>query len=77
MDLGYVTHAVHANSRLVYLSSTLNDEILTIRGPPNGKVYPPGPGWLYVVVGGVPSVGIKLMVGDGLGPPSDEEATRK
>jgi hypothetical protein len=77
MDLGYVTHAVHANNRLVYLSSTLNDEILTISGPPNGKVYPPGPGWLYVVVGGVPSIGIKLMVGDGLGPPSDEEATRK
>ncbi|KAI0647349.1 copper radical oxidase [Trametes meyenii] len=76
MDLGYVTHAVHANSRLVYLESALSDdqETLTITGPPNGNVYPPGPGFIYVVVDGVPSVGVKVLVGDGKGPAVDEGA---
>src|SRR5271170_6358805 len=57
MDLGYVTHGVHANSRLVYLPASLSADqtILTITGPPNAKIWPPGPGWLYLVVGGVPS----------------------
>jgi hypothetical protein len=72
-----VTHAVHSNSRLVYLESNREGDILKVTGPPNGNVYPPGPGWLYVVVDGVPSKGIKVMVGDGRGPPVDEEATRK
>ncbi|KAI0064439.1 copper radical oxidase [Artomyces pyxidatus] len=73
MDLGYVTHAVHANTRLVYLTTSLSDDkqTLTFTGPPNGNVYPPGPGWLYVVADGVPSVGLKVMVGDGQGPPVD------
>ncbi|OBZ69282.1 Galactose oxidase [Grifola frondosa] len=76
MDLGYVTHAVHANSRLVYLTALLSEDKqkLTITGPPNGNVYPPGPGWLYVVVDGVPSVGLKVMVGNGKSPARDEAA---
>ncbi|KAI0034516.1 copper radical oxidase [Vararia minispora EC-137] len=76
MDLGYVTHAVHANSRLVYLQVSVSDDKqkLTITGPPSGDVYPPGPGWLYVVAGGVPSVGRKIIVGDGHGPPVDQGA---
>lgn len=77
MDLGYVTHAVHANSRLVYLAVSIDGETATITGPPNGMIYPPGPGWLYLVVDGVPSKGIKIMVGDGKGPEVDEDATRK
>lgn len=80
MDLGYVTHAIHANSRLVYLvvSQSSNDrETLTITGPPNGNVYPPGPGWLYIVVDGVPSKGVKVMVGDGKGPVVDNTALEK
>lgn len=76
MDLGYVTHAGHSNSRLVYLDASLKDDVLKVTGPPNGNVYPPGPGWLYVVVDGVSSKGIKVMVGDGRGPPVDEEAVR-
>ncbi|KAF8969726.1 copper radical oxidase [Flammula alnicola] len=77
MDLGYVTHAVHANSRLVYLkvTSSQKDE-LTVRGPPNGNVYPPGPGWLYLVVNGVASEGKKVMIGSGKGPTVDEAAIR-
>ncbi|KAL1721095.1 glyoxal oxidase N-terminus-domain-containing protein [Schizophyllum commune] len=75
MDLGYVTHAVHANSRLVYLQITRRDDgVLEVAAPPSGKVYPPGPGFLYVVADGVPSKGIKVMVGDGESPPVDEAA---
>ena len=78
MDLGYVTHAVHANSRLVYLQITRRDDgVLEVAGPPTGKVYPPGPGFLYVVADGVPSKGIKVMVGDGESPPVDEAAYQK
>ncbi|KAF8163569.1 copper radical oxidase [Crassisporium funariophilum] len=76
MDLGYVTHATHANSRLVYLKNLHKIGGLTVHGPPNGNVYPPGPGWLFVVVDGVPSEGMKIMVGDGRGPPVDEAAIR-
>ena len=78
MDLGYVTHAVHANSRLVYLTTSPGENgCLVITGPPNGNVYPPGPGWLYLVVGGVPSKGVKVMEVNGQGPPVDEAASRK
>jgi hypothetical protein len=77
MDLGYVTHAVHANSRLVYLAASLSANKLSVTGPPDGKIYPPGPGWLFVVVDGVPSRGVKVVVGDGAGPVVDAEAARK
>lgn len=77
MDLGFVTHAVHANSRLVYLEYTIPDirdgstggDVLSITSPPNGGVYPPGPAWLFVVVDGVPSAGRRVLIGDGRGPP--------
>ncbi|KAG1855474.1 putative copper radical oxidase [Suillus tomentosus] len=76
MDLGFVTHAVHANSRLVYLSSSLvsDGHSLQITGPPRPAVYPPGPGWIYVIVDNVPSVGFQVMVGNGDGPPVDHTA---
>jgi hypothetical protein len=78
IDLGYVTHANHANSRVVYLSvQSRQSGSLVVQGPPNGNVYPPGPGWLHVVVDGVPSEGIKTMIGDGRGPPVDESAILK
>lgn len=77
MDLGYVTHAVHANSRLVYLTNSLSGETLTVTGPPNGNVYPPGPGWLYLLVDGVPSTGMMVMVGNGEGPVVDQAALEK
>lgn len=80
MDLGYVTHAVHANSRLVYLAASLstdNDQVHTITGPPDGNVYPPGPGWIYIVVNGIPGIGVKVMIGDGKGPVVDQAALDK
>lgn len=79
MDLGYVTHAVHANSRLVYLAMSLASDkhTLTVTSPPDGNIYPPGPGWLYLVVDGVPSIGMKVMIGDGKGPVVDQGAIDK
>ncbi|KZT26562.1 copper radical oxidase [Neolentinus lepideus HHB14362 ss-1] len=77
MDLGFITHAVHANSRLVYLAASLstnNEKTLTITAPPNENVYPPGPGWLYLVIDGVPSKGMHVLIGDGKGPKVDEVA---
>ncbi|KAF7793157.1 hypothetical protein EIP86_004266 [Pleurotus ostreatoroseus] len=47
---------------------------LTIGAPSDGNIYPPGPGWLYIVVNGIPSTGIKVMIGDGKAPPSNEAA---
>lgn len=78
MDLGYITHAVHANTRLVYLSCSVSiDGWLTITGPPDGNVYPPGPGFLYILVNGVPSEGLMVMIGDGVSPPVDESVLNK
>jgi hypothetical protein len=77
MDLGYITHTVHANSRLVHLSSSIQGNTLTVRGPPNENIYPPGPGWLYLIVDGVPSVGKRVMVGSGEGPTVDQAAIDK
>jgi len=77
MDLGFVTHAVHANSRLVYLRSSIQGNTLTVQGPPDGNIYPPGPGWIYIVVDGVPSEGKKIIVGSGQGPPVDQGAINK
>jgi hypothetical protein len=79
MDLGFATHAVHANSRLVYLSSSLLDDeqSLQITGPPRPVVYLPGPGWIFIVVDDVPSVGFQVMVGSGDGPPVDQAAWDK
>ena len=37
----------------------------------------PGPAFLYVVADGVPSTGWKVMIGDGQGPPVDEDSLKK
>lgn len=77
IDLGFVTHSVHMNTRLVGLKPSAlspDSKTLTIIGPPTPQIYPPGPGWLYVLVSGVPSEGRKVMVGDGASPPVDQAA---
>ena len=56
---------------------TSKDNLLTVRGPPNGNIYPPGPAWLHVVNDGIPSEGMKVMVGSGKGPAVDETALHK
>jgi Glyoxal oxidase N-terminus/Domain of unknown function (DUF1929) len=76
MDFGFSTHAVHANSRLVYLQTKLSQDqqTLTVKAPPNGNIYPPGPGFVFVVADNVPSTSVMVMIGDGQGPPVDESA---
>ncbi|KAF8518687.1 glyoxal oxidase N-terminus-domain-containing protein [Hysterangium stoloniferum] len=83
MDLGFSTHGVHMDQRLVQLASSitlggaLTDNIVTlsVEAPPNGMVYPPGPGYLYVVTDtGVPSFGHKVIIGTGASPPVDQGA---
>ncbi len=78
MDLGFVTHSLHMNSRLVYLEYTAqatgSSLTLTVKAPPHAAIYPPGPGWIYLVVGEKWSEAIHVLVGDGSSPPSDPEA---
>ncbi|KAF8595714.1 hypothetical protein BDV93DRAFT_528475 [Ceratobasidium sp. AG-I] len=78
MDLGFSTHGVHMDMRMVKLKSictgTFASGSATITGPPNASVYPPGPAWIYLVVNGVPSKGQRVMIGTGAGPPVDQGA---
>jgi len=76
MDLGFHTHAVSLDSRHVGLVSSYDTSTkeLTVTGPPNSKIYPPGPAWLYVLVHGVPSNGTKVMT-TGANPPFSAEAS--
>ena len=80
MDLGFQTHGVHMEQRLVELASTLSadQKTLTVSTPPNAQIYPPGPAYLYVVTNaGVPSFGHKLIIGTGASPPVDQGAIAK
>lgn len=72
-----MTHAVHANSRMVALKARLEGDQLFVTGPPDAKIYPPGPAWLYVLEDDVPSPGLKIMVGDGQDPHVDQGALEK
>uniref|UniRef100_A0A0W0F0Z7 Copper radical oxidase n=1 Tax=Moniliophthora roreri TaxID=221103 RepID=A0A0W0F0Z7_MONRR len=77
MDLGFATHGVHMDTRAVKLVSTLSSDkrTLTVTGPPNGRIYPPGPAFIYVVTdAGVPSFGHKTIIGTGASPPVDQGA---
>ncbi|KDR81327.1 hypothetical protein GALMADRAFT_136335 [Galerina marginata CBS 339.88] len=77
IDLGFATHAVHMDQRLVKLVTTLSADrrTLTVTGPPSAKHYPPGPAYLYVVTSaGVPSFGHKTLIGTGASPPVDQGA---
>ncbi|TFK36000.1 glyoxal oxidase N-terminus-domain-containing protein [Crucibulum laeve] len=80
IDLGFATHGVHMDQRLVKLVSTLSADrkTLTVTGPPSSKHYPPGPAYLYVVTSaGVPSFGHKTLIGTGASPPVDQGAISK
>lgn len=71
MDLGFSLHSFHSSNRLVFLEHTLslNGKTLTLSAPPNNRVYPPGPAYLYFTVDDVTSEGVRVMVGDGKNPP--------
>ncbi|KAJ7307786.1 glyoxal oxidase N-terminus-domain-containing protein [Mycena albidolilacea] len=77
MDLGFATHAVHMDQRLLYLDAVLHEDKtkLTVTGPPTPALFPPGPGFLFVVTdSGVPSFGHQTLIGTGASPPVDEDA---
>ncbi|KDN33568.1 hypothetical protein RSAG8_13341, partial [Rhizoctonia solani AG-8 WAC10335] len=76
MDLGFSTHGVHMDMRMVKLKCTLssNRKNLIITGPPNAAVYPPGPAWVYVLHNGVPSKAQKVLIGNGSSPPVNQGA---
>ncbi|KAJ7241370.1 glyoxal oxidase N-terminus-domain-containing protein [Mycena rebaudengoi] len=71
MDLGFSTHAFHTSARLVWLEARLSFDrrSLEISAPPNNRVYPPGPGYIFLNVGDAVSAGAHVMVGSGAAPP--------
>ena len=78
IDLGFQTHGVGYNQRYVTLEATLskNRRTLTVAGPPNTNIYPPGPGFLFVLCNNIPSVAQKVMVGSGAAPAFDAAASK-
>lgn len=78
MDLGFSSHAFHASARLVFMDAQLspNRQKLTISTPPNNRVYPPGPAYIYLTVDDVTSEGAQVMVGTGASPPVADQGIR-
>ncbi|KAJ7580142.1 glyoxal oxidase N-terminus-domain-containing protein [Mycena floridula] len=78
MDLGFSSHAFHSSSRLVFMDATLSHDrkTLTITSPPNNRVYPPGPAWIFVTIDGVTSTAAHVMVGSGASPPVVDQGVR-
>ncbi|KAJ7765152.1 hypothetical protein B0H14DRAFT_3895282 [Mycena olivaceomarginata] len=78
IDLGFSTHAFHSSGRLVFMDHTLspNRRSLTITSPPNNRVYPPGPAYIFVTVGDTTSIGAHVMVGSGANPPVPDQGIR-
>ncbi|KAJ6600566.1 glyoxal oxidase N-terminus-domain-containing protein [Mycena vulgaris] len=78
MDLGFSSHSFHSSSRLVWLEATLshNHKLLEISSPPNNRVYPPGPAYIFLTVGDTTSAGIHVMVGSGASPPVPDQGRR-
>ncbi|KAG8696208.1 hypothetical protein FRC09_008661 [Ceratobasidium sp. 395] len=76
MDLGFCTHGVHMDQRMVELPCELDKDgmHLKVTGPPNAAIYPPGRAWLFVIVDGIPSEASMTLIGNGSGPPVDQGA---
>lgn len=69
---GFSTHAMNMGQRFVQLNSTYtayrqnNTATLHVSQlPPNPAILAPGPAYIFVVVNGVPSIGLPIMVGSG------------
>jgi len=78
MDLGFSSHAFHSSSRLVFLNAVLapNRKSLVIESPPNNRIYPPGPAFLFLTVDDITSTGEMLMMGTGAPPPVPDQGIR-
>lgn len=74
MDLGFSSHAFHSGARLVFMDATISRDhrSLTFTTPPNGRVYPPGPAFVFLTVDDVSSEGVMVMMGSGRAPPTLE-----
>jgi hypothetical protein len=69
IGLGDVTHAVDQGQRYIPLKFTTSGTTMTVTGPPNGGVAPPGYYMLFVVdAAGVPSVAKIVQVAKGPNP---------
>ena len=68
---GFTTHAMNMGQRFLRLNSTYtvhSNGSFTLhvsQVPPNPNLFQPGPAFMYVVVGGIPSVGNYVIVGNG------------
>ncbi|TFK16812.1 copper radical oxidase [Coprinopsis marcescibilis] len=69
---GFSTHSMNMGQRYIELPTSYsafqanNTAILHVAQlPPNPAVLAPGPALLFIVVNGVPSVGVQVMVGSG------------
>ncbi|CUA78132.1 hypothetical protein RSOLAG22IIIB_02750 [Rhizoctonia solani] len=75
MDLGFITHSVHMDQKVVELVSTLSADrrTLTITAPPNapGKFLSSTVAAAYLIM----MFTQKLMIGTGAPPPKDDAAT--
>ncbi|KAH9939374.1 glyoxal oxidase precursor [Epithele typhae] len=74
MDLGFSTHGFHAGARLVFMNATVapGGTSMTFVTPPNGRVFPPGPGTVFLTIDDVTSPGATVMMGSGNSPPTLE-----
>jgi len=71
MRAGAVTHAFDMDQRLVGMSFTAGNGVLTVTAPPNGNVAPPGYYMLFLLnSAGVPSIGTFVQMSLSV-PPGD------
>ncbi|KNZ74338.1 hypothetical protein J132_07195 [Termitomyces sp. J132] len=75
VDLGFSTHAFHSSQRLIFMHALLspNHDSITITTPPNNRVYPPGPAWIFITVDGITSTGTHVLIGNGQAPPVQDQ----
>jgi hypothetical protein len=64
---GFVTHSVHMGHRMLVLDSTgfvagATSQTVTVTGPKDNNVAPPGPYVIFVMVDGIPSEGQFVML---------------
>ncbi|KAF8192156.1 glyoxal oxidase N-terminus-domain-containing protein [Pholiota molesta] len=78
MDLGFSSHAFHSSQRLVIMDAvlSLDRKTMTVVSPPNNRIFPPGPGWVFLSTDDTWSEGVKIMVGNGLSPPVQDQGIR-
>ncbi|EIW82831.1 glyoxal oxidase [Coniophora puteana RWD-64-598 SS2] len=71
MRTGFSTHTMNMGMRMLQLQNTFTGAddgggvLHVAQLPPNPATFPPGPALLFVVVNGIPSIGVQVMVGSG------------